>query len=106
MSDVISPLDHDLIRAFLVRESKMYNWVNGLDGPECKKFIERMMSQILEAGNPENPAFNYVHVQSITNLGLLDSKLVLSSSHLDPSRDLYMALPPSPKGSLSVKIVE
>ena len=93
---MIAPADYEILKAFLERESRMYRWDK--TGEEGRKaFVERMFKSIVEARPSEG--FNYVHIQSITNIGALDSELVLSANHLDIlNRRIKCTLPPSPTG--------
>lgn len=103
MSEIFNPFDHDIIRAFLDRKIRMYSWKDGIGPKNRQDFIDSMFTKILKH-EEENPCFNRIHIQSITNMGLVDSTLVLSSQYLDVRRDLWINLPPSPKGGINFSV--
>lgn len=74
----------------------MYNW--DLTGEKGRKaFVRKVFRSITSAFPGEG--FNYIHVQSITNMGLLDSELVLTASPFNGSKKpIKYLLPPSPRG--------
>lgn len=98
---MIRKTDTVILLAFLARESFMYNWARtGEEGRE--KFVKKMYDAI--TSTRPGQAFNYVHIQSITNMGLLDSELVLSGEPFDSENDIFLTLPPSPRGGIGVLI--
>ena len=102
---MIRPTDHVILRAFLRREADMYWWKK--DGGEKRRrqsFIDRMFKTIVSK-YPEE-AFDYIHIQSISNMGFVTSELVLSAQRYKTGRDVYLSLPPSPKGGISFTIKE
>lgn len=103
MSEIFSPFDHDIIKAFLDRESQMYSWKDGITSKNRQDFIDSMFNKLV-GHKEENPCFNRVYIQSITDMGLVESTLVLSSIHLNVSRDLWINLPPSPKGGINFSV--
>jgi hypothetical protein len=94
--------DLPLIDAFLLRES------NQFPGSEVARRMYRLrMKDTLFAYDGEgDPAFDHIHIQSLTNLGLVDSELVLSSVQYQSYRDVEFYLPPSLNGSMAIHIKE
>lgn len=94
---MIRKSDDKILRAFLNRESRMYDW--GKTGEKGRRaFVKRMFDGIVKK---EAEPCNYVHIKSITNMGLVDSQLVLSGHPWDTEIDAHINLPPSPNGGLS-----
>lgn len=93
---MIKERDCPILRAFLDRESQMYNWAR--TGEEGRKaFVNRMFEKLTQ---PTAAKLDYIHIQSISNVGLLESELVLTALNWGHGRSLYALLPPSPKGGI------
>lgn len=94
---MIRKSDYTILRAFLRRESLMYNWARTGEVGR-KAFVKRMFDGIVKH---EAKPCNYVRIKSITNVGLVDSELVLSGFPWHWHIDAHINLPPSPNGGLS-----
>ena len=96
---MIRKSDWSILRAFLEREAFMYRWKPETAHEHRTEFIEAMFSKLV---NNVSSGYNYIHIQSITNMGLVDSELVLSGDPWDHKTDLYCLLPPSPRGGIGM----
>lgn len=98
---MISERDYNILRAFLEREALMYHWK---DETGREEFVDRMFKTILEYRDDKLPihgqGYNYIRIQSITNMGLLDSELMLTADPWNSERSLVCLLPPSPRGGI------
>ncbi len=101
--------DHEILRSFLDRESRMYRWIPD-EGAETRRkaFVDKCFDRILNFWDGKLPLekFNYIHVQSLTNMGCLDSELVLTAKDWDTKQSLYLFPPPSPLGGIGFQIKE
>jgi hypothetical protein len=79
----------------------MYRWHP--EGAEKRRqaFVRKMFKQITSAY--PNEGFDYVHIQSLSGMGILESELVLSANHLDVRNGrVKCLLPPSPTGNVGI----
>lgn len=105
---LINPLDHSILRAFLRRESYMF-WYQGKDEQDVeRKAFCRKLFKMINEWSPENghDKFDYVHIQSLTNMGLLGSELVLTCNRWKTGQSLYLFLPPVKRGGIGFSIRE
>jgi hypothetical protein len=81
----------------------MFNW--SLTGEKGRrKFVNRMFKLIVS--KTLDKGFDYVQIQSITNMGLIDSQLILTAAPWDwKNGNVIICLPPSPNGGVSFSIV-
>ena len=101
---MIHELDHSILRAFLEREANMYLWKqDGGQDTRRQEFIDRMFGIIT---NDIDGEFDYVHIQSISNMGLMTSELVLTCKNWAHGKSAYFSLPPSPRGGTTPHIKE
>ena len=101
MAKLFHEADYPIIRSFLEREAMMYRWKN-LDNR--RKFIDRMFSELTDCDWLPDEHFDYVHIQSLSNMGLVTSELVLTCARWKSGQSLYLCLPPNPRGSLGETI--
>jgi hypothetical protein len=92
----IAERDKILLRAFLRRESEDFKF--SLESSR-EEYLVRMES-LIDAGLSNLPAKgNYIHIESLTNMGLMVRCLTLSASEYDYTLDarcLLRLLPNSP----------
>lgn len=101
---MINDRDHAILRAFLERESDCYRWLPETEKEHRKEFIDKLFKTITEAGG--YGPINYVHIRSITNMGWMDSELVLTGKPWGWGKSAYINLPASPRGNASISIQE
>lgn len=101
---MIREVDHDILRAFIERESHMYKWKpDGDEETRRQAFIDRMFYEITSF---KSEGCNYVHIQSLTNMGCLDSALMLTGNPWVWERDdIFCTLPASPTGKVGFLVV-
>lgn len=86
--------DLPLLVAFLKREAEDFRL------SDSKDYELRMLNQ-LETKLREFPdGLDYIMIQSISNMGLVDRSLILTPSNWSMSGTLVCLLPPSPNGIL------
>ena len=98
--------DLGVLLAFLDREAHQYNWAHPGGEQRRLAFVEKMLKMI-EKRYSEIPAANYVHIESITNMGLVGSELILSGTPWCYEIDVFLSLPPNPRnGGISMRTEE
>ena len=106
--ELIHETDYEILKAFLDRESRMFNWAKSGEVGRLA-FAAGLFDKIVHFSDsreelPLIEKFNYIHIQSLTNMGLIDSELVLTAKHWDSKDSLYLFLPPSPRGGIGFSI--
>ena len=84
----------------------MFRWHP--DGGEQRRqaYVRKLFKMITEWKLYDYKKFDYIHIQSLTNLGLLGSELVLTCRAWDAGRSLYLFMPPTPRGGIGFSIKE
>lgn len=93
--------DYPILRAFLEREASMYQWKPNTNNRQ--EFIDRMFDTLVNKKSDNlfsQNGYNYIHIVSLSNMGLVTSELVLSGHPWDSGTDLQCLLPPSPRGGI------
>lgn len=101
--NIFRTFDRAIITAFIDRESRSYRW----QAEDRREIWRDKIVQELMDHNEGKPAFNYARIQSMTNMGLVDAELVLSTQQFDFKRgDIKFLLPPSPRGGIGISTGE
>jgi hypothetical protein len=96
MGHLIKEEDVDILKAFLVREARMFPFST------CAKeqqHVDKMLNDILSRSLPQGA--DHVIIRSITNMGMVESALVLTCGLWSSERNILINLPPSPNGGIS-----
>jgi hypothetical protein len=91
-----------MLVSFLAREAADFKW-KSLDS---KVEYLRRMDEEIEEKLSEIDAGNFVHVVSLTNLGLVTRELVLTPTPWCPDRVVKLLLPSTPRGGIGVSVEE
>ena len=96
--------DFEIIVAFLVREAHEFRAINE-DVSKSTDYVTNIIDQMNAALLPIDGA-DYVHIISLSNMGLMYRTLVLTPVEWKSGRIVYITLPPAPppRGRISVRI--
>ena len=91
--------DHAVLSEFIRREADCFKWSNQKNTITKNQYIRKMTEQI--QNHVESEKSDFVIIKSITNIGLVEAELRLTPSNWVSGTNMILALPPSPKGSVS-----
>lgn len=110
----IHDIDISLLEAFLYREIEDYNWLpdderesrGRKDWPTKKMrqkvFFNRMKESIIKQLSLITSGANYIKVQSLSNMGLVERELTLTPWPWDHENIVLILLPPCVNGGVNV----
>ena len=94
--------DVPIVVAFLNREADEFRWKCWFNK---YIYIGRML-RLINGHLAKIEKANYIHIESLTNLGLIQRVLTLTPKQWDEKGAVRLMLPPNPHGRIGVSVTE
>jgi hypothetical protein len=99
MSLLQYPHEEKLLRAFFACESADYHWRDGIDGAAAEAFRNRLWEEIAEFKTEEK--YDYIVVQSHSNMGNVVKQIVLTAKNWSHKKSLVFLLGTTPRDKVN-----